>query len=184
MANFTKKAIKESFLKLLNERALSRITVKDIVEDCGINRNSFYYHFQDIPSLVSEIVSEEAEKIILTHPHIDSLEECLDMAIRSAQKNKRIVMNIYNSSNRETYMHYMMQTCERIVSLYLENMFHDEIDPADKALVIKYYKCALFGIVISWINGGMRDDIGNDFHRLLEFSKNENIKVFKDTEKI
>ena len=51
MANFTKNAIKASCLKLLNERPISKITVKDIVEDCGINRNSFYYHFQDIPAL-------------------------------------------------------------------------------------------------------------------------------------
>ena len=41
MANFTEKAIKASFLKLLNERPLTKITVRDIVEDCGINRNSF-----------------------------------------------------------------------------------------------------------------------------------------------
>lgn len=179
MANFTKKAIKESFIKLLNERPISKISVKDIVEDCGINRNSFYYHFQDIPSLVSEIVGDEAEKIISMHPHIDSIEECLDVAIQSAQKNRRIVMNIYNSSNRETYLHYMMETCEKVVSLYLQNIFHDEISNDDRALVIKYYKCALFGIIISWLKSGMRDDIGADFHRLLEFSRNENIKIFK-----
>ena len=45
MANFTKNAIRASFLKLLDERPLSKITVKDITDDCGINRNSFYYHF-------------------------------------------------------------------------------------------------------------------------------------------
>ena len=38
MANFTKKAIADSFIKLLTERPLSQITVKDIVADCGINR--------------------------------------------------------------------------------------------------------------------------------------------------
>ncbi|MBR5944301.1 MAG: TetR family transcriptional regulator, partial [Lachnospiraceae bacterium] len=52
MANFTQKAIKESFIKLLNEKPLNKISVKDIVEECGINRNSFYYHFQDIPTLI------------------------------------------------------------------------------------------------------------------------------------
>ena len=52
MANFTRRAIKESFLKLLNQRPLNQITIKDIVEDCGINRNSFYYHFEDLPALV------------------------------------------------------------------------------------------------------------------------------------
>ncbi len=52
MSNFTERAIKETLIKLLNDRPLSQITVKDIVEECGINRNSFYYHFQDLPSLV------------------------------------------------------------------------------------------------------------------------------------
>ena len=45
MSNFTKNAIKASFVKLLNEQPLNKISVRSIVEDCGINRNSFYYHF-------------------------------------------------------------------------------------------------------------------------------------------
>ena len=53
MPNFTQKAIKESFIKLLNDKPLHQITVKDIVEDCGVNRNTFYYHFTDIPTPVS-----------------------------------------------------------------------------------------------------------------------------------
>ena len=61
MANFTRKAIKEAFLKLLNQRPLSQITVKDIVEDCGINRNSFYYHFEDLPALVEELETPTLE---------------------------------------------------------------------------------------------------------------------------
>lgn len=64
MPNFTKMAIKATFIRLLDEKPLSQITVKDIVEECGVNRNSFYYHFQDIPTLVEEIVTEEADRII------------------------------------------------------------------------------------------------------------------------
>ena len=41
MPNFTQNAIKQAFIKLLDERPLKQITVKDIVEECGINRNSF-----------------------------------------------------------------------------------------------------------------------------------------------
>ena len=64
MANFTEKAIKASFLKLLNERPLTKITVRDIVEDCGINRNSFYYHYRDIPALLEELITEQADEKI------------------------------------------------------------------------------------------------------------------------
>ena len=43
MPNFTKLAIQQSFLRLLSQRPITKITVKDIVEDCGINRMTFYY---------------------------------------------------------------------------------------------------------------------------------------------
>ncbi|MCR5520506.1 MAG: TetR/AcrR family transcriptional regulator, partial [Lachnospiraceae bacterium] len=51
MANFTKNAIKQTFVTLLEEKPYNEITVKEIVSRCGINRNSFYYHYQDLPTL-------------------------------------------------------------------------------------------------------------------------------------
>ena len=63
MANFTRRAIKEAFTSLLEERPLNDITVKDIVERCGINRNSFYYHYQDLPALIEEIIKEEIGQV-------------------------------------------------------------------------------------------------------------------------
>ena len=41
-----------SFVKLLNLYPLDKITVKDIVSDCGISRNTFYYHYRDIYDLL------------------------------------------------------------------------------------------------------------------------------------
>ena len=68
MANFTKQAIETAFLQLLNEKPLNKISVRDIVEKCGINRNSFYYHFQDIPSLIAEIITSYTDQLIEEYP--------------------------------------------------------------------------------------------------------------------
>lgn len=73
MPNFTKQAIKTSFIKLLGEMPLSKISVRSIVEDCGINRNSFYYHFADIPSLIEEIIKEDVDALIAKYPTITSM---------------------------------------------------------------------------------------------------------------
>ena len=81
MPNFTRRAIKESFLKLLNQRPLNQITVKDIVEDCGINRNSFYYHFSDLPALVEEIMAEQVSAMVENHPTVDSVQEGSDAIV-------------------------------------------------------------------------------------------------------
>ena len=55
MASFTKKAIVASFLKLCAKKQPDKITVRDIVDDCEINRNTFYYYFQDIYALIDEV---------------------------------------------------------------------------------------------------------------------------------
>ena len=44
----TKELLTDTFWELLEEKAYSKITVNDIVSRCDVNRNTFYYHFQDI----------------------------------------------------------------------------------------------------------------------------------------
>ena len=54
--NRTKEAIVNAFWELLEEKPYNKITVKDIVDRCQINRNTFYYHFHDIPELLESII--------------------------------------------------------------------------------------------------------------------------------
>ena len=68
MTNLTKDLIKKTFVSLLERMPLTQITVKMIVEECGINRNSFYYHYQDLPALIEDIMQDNADKIINENP--------------------------------------------------------------------------------------------------------------------
>ncbi|MBR3446343.1 MAG: TetR/AcrR family transcriptional regulator [Oscillospiraceae bacterium] len=172
MANFTKPAIKEAFIRLLNERPLKQITVRDIVEECGINRNSFYYHFSDIPTLLEEIIMEEARRIIAQYPSIDSIETCLLAVIEFAYANKRAIFHIYNSANRAIYEQYLWQVCDEIVTAYADTLAGDEPIPAnDRELIIRYYKCVCFGLTSEWLRTGMQSDIKQDLHRICELKK-------------
>jgi AcrR family transcriptional regulator len=156
MANFTRNAIKETFIRLLEERPLTDITVKDIVETCGINRNSFYYHFQDIPTLLEEIVMEEAEDIIQKYPTINSMVECFDALIEFASHRKRAIMHIFRSVKREVFEHYLMKVSEHFVRVYMDMALRDQaIGEQDKETIIRYYKCVCFGLTIGWLNDGM-----------------------------
>lgn len=48
----TKEIIRDAFWELLEEKPYNKITVQDIVNRCQVNRNTFYYHFQNIPALM------------------------------------------------------------------------------------------------------------------------------------
>lgn len=172
MPNFTKMAIKATFIKLLNEKPLSQITVKDIVEACGVNRNSFYYHFQDIPALVEEIVTEAADRIIAQYPSIDSVETCLMAALEFARENRRAVLHIYNSTNRAIYEQYLWKVCQHVVSTYGKVAFAGKkIPDSDKEVIIQVYKCECFGMVIEWMNSGMNSDMSDRVKRLCELRR-------------
>lgn len=172
MANFTQKAIKDSFIKLLNEKPLSKISVKDIVEDCGINRNSFYYHFQDIPTLLESIITEEADRMIEEYPKIESLENGLQVGLSFAIQNKNAVLHIYNSTNRDIYEQYLIKVCRHVVSKYLDTVFSDvTVDPEDKEITIRLVSCSLFGLIIEWMNTGMNEERLKDIERCCEICK-------------
>lgn len=65
------------------------ISVKDIVSDCGVNRNTFYYYFEDIPKLVEDIIVEDAEHIIQEFPSMALIEDCLNAMIDFSLKHGR-----------------------------------------------------------------------------------------------
>lgn len=172
MSQLTKTAIKQSLIRLLNERPLSQITVRDIVEDCGINRNSFYYHFADMPTLIEEIVTEEADRIIAEYPSIDSIEDCLNAALDFARKNRRAILHIYNSANRSIFEQYLWDVCQYVVTTYCNTVFAGQpIRESDKELIIRFYKCECFGMVIEWMNSGMGEEIQDKIQRLCELKK-------------
>ena len=64
MSQVTKRALEQSLKNLLLKKPLTKITINDIAEDCGINRMTFYYHFKDIYDLVEWSCTEDARKAL------------------------------------------------------------------------------------------------------------------------
>ena len=65
MAIDMKKTIAEAASNLLFEKKVKKLTVKDIVEECHITRQAFYYHFEDIPDLISKYIVSDLYCILL-----------------------------------------------------------------------------------------------------------------------
>lgn len=168
MPTFTKQAIKASFMKLLNEQPLGKITVRSIVEDCGINRNSFYYHYQDIPALIEEIITESADRLIREYPRIDSLEECMDTAVHSMLSRKKAILHIFNSVSRDVYEQYLMRCCTYIITTYCDTAFAGSpINEEDRELLRRFLIWELFGASLDWVGRGMPEEALRDLRRII-----------------
>ena len=166
MANFTKTAIKSTFVSLLEEKPLNQITVKMIVEECGINRNSFYYYYQDLPALVEEVVQEDAERILNEYPTIDSVGTALNAAVDFTSNHRRAILHIYNSVNRDIFEKHLWKVCDYVVSTYGKTVLKDsEIDDFDRRVIAHFYKCECFGLIIAWLDDRMKTDVHSHISR-------------------
>lgn len=172
MSVLTKKAIKNSFLELIEKKPIDQLTIRDITDHCGVSRNTFYYHYTDMPSLVEEIVMDLAEEIILSYPDIKSLEQALSVGVEFMLENRRAASHILNSSHRYIYERCLMKVCRHVVELYIDIAIPaDTLNDAERGLMIDFYKCMIFGIIIDWCDNGMKENYAAEFSTLLDLRR-------------
>ncbi|MGN0350643.1 MAG: TetR/AcrR family transcriptional regulator C-terminal domain-containing protein [Roseburia sp.] len=158
--NHTQAAIKDAFWQLLEEKPYNKITVKDIVERCQVNRNTFYYHFHDIPALLECIIKERSDYIIQTYSKFGSPIECITPIIQYFTEHKKAVLHIYNSVQKEFFLMDLEKIATYIVTDYVSTVTADfSIPDTDKLLLTRFYKCTLVGVTLDWLDQGMSYDL-------------------------
>ena len=180
MSSFTKEVIIKTLFELLNEKPLAKITVKDIVERCGVNRNTFYYHFRDISDVVECALKREVDKAFEQPVEIDSVLECLEVLVNLIGENRKVMLHIYGSLQREDFTNALDKMCQYIVSQYAEHNFDPEIlEKEEVKVLMHFYKCVMTGVMLDWMDHRMSYDLteyagkiralyGNTFEKTLE----------------
>lgn len=156
---YTKNLIRDVFIEMLNEKPLAKVTVTDIAKKCDINRNTFYYHYQDIYEILSEIFQKELKKVIEEYNDTLSWEESFLLAAEFALENKKAVYHIYNSIRREELEDYIYQVSGNIMTRYVHKKSEEiPASKGDKKLIATFYQSALTEMVLRWIQDGMEED--------------------------
>lgn len=166
--NRTKKAIIDVFWQLLEEKPYSKITVQNIVERCQVNRNTFYYHFQDIPTLAECSIQKWMESVINENCQLGSPASCIIPVTQELVNRKAAFIHLYHSANRESLMRYLNEISQHIVQFYMDNATKDVVVPAEDRLVLTWgYKCTFVGVIIDWLDNGASYDLSASCERIL-----------------
>lgn len=151
--NRTKKAMCDIFWQLLEEKAYNKITVQNIVERCQINRNTFYYHFKDIPDLAEYSIETWADQMFKNNFEFGSLVSCVIPIAQELEKLKSAFLHIYYSSHREAFAHYLDKISSYIVQSYIDKVTVEaDIPSENKAVVAKICKCTFAGVLLDWLD--------------------------------
>ena len=163
MSQVTKRALEQSLKNLLLKKPLTKITVRDIAEDCGINRMTFYYHFKDIYDLVEWSCLEDATRALAGKKTYSTWTEGLLQIFEVVYENKPFIMNAYRCISREQIENFLFQlTSDLIMGVVKEQeqAANTTIPDKDKRFIADFYKYSFVGIMLDWIKQGMKEDYG------------------------
>ncbi len=185
MNNLTKQAIAASLGKLLQERPIAQISVKDVCADCGLNRQTFYYHFQDIYDLLFWMVRKDiaayyhAQQIIPAN-----MSDYLYSLFGYCQEHSRLVRHAYNSANRIRYETAFRDESEPLLRRKLESYENFRLlSKEDADMLISFYAYSAAALFFRWVESGMPQSFSDSFSKycmlldesvnalLLKFSK-------------
>ncbi|MBS5939695.1 TetR family transcriptional regulator [Clostridium sartagoforme] len=159
MSQITKKALVASLKNLLLKKPLNKITINDITEDCGVNRMTFYYHFQDIYELIDWACEEDANKVLEGKKAYATWQEGFYNIFMEVSNNKPFVMNVYHSLSRENIENYLYKLTYQLLIDVVEEMAKDiPVREKDKCFIANFYKYSFVGLVLNWIKNDMQED--------------------------
>ena len=152
-------------MKLLNQRPLDKITVKDIVSDCGISRNTFYYHYQDIYDLLQATFSMVLEDAL--SENITTWRESLVNVTKFALENRRAVYHVYNSANRDQLERYLNRVTGQRMEKLIRYLTRDiRVNDEDVRYLALFYKHAIVGTLMEWLGNDMKADVEHVMARM------------------
>lgn len=117
MATFTRKAIMQTFLHILKNKPLDRITVKDICEQCEINRNTFYYYFKDIYDVLEAIFEDEVRLVMDEAKEGVTFHDAYARVAALILNNREAIMHIYASENGRVLRTYLDAVVTQVAAL-------------------------------------------------------------------
>ena len=172
LSQVTKRALEQSLKNLLLKKPLTKITIGDIAEDCGINRMTFYYHFKDIYDLVEWSCLEDARKALEEKKTYDTWQQGFLQIFEAVRDNKPFIMNVYRCVHREQVEKYLDPLVDSLLMGVIEEEAQDiTVRQEDKAFIAQVYSYIFIGLMLDWIKDDMRQDPEEIVSRLAKLVK-------------
>jgi len=151
----TKKMIKDTFWEILEEKPYNKITVQDIVNRCHVNRNTYYYHFQDIPTLMTDSIEDWMMDVIQKYGTLESPVDCLTYMAQECMKRKKAFLHLFRSVQKDVFLSGLSKMGDDIIRSYVEKLGkYERVSKAEKEILIKCYKCVFIGSILDWLEEG------------------------------
>ena len=150
----TKRALANSLRKAMEKKTFSKITVSEIITDCGVNRKTFYYHFQDIYALLKWMLEQDAIEVVKKFDLIVDYEEAITFVMNYVESNTHLINCAYDSIGHDQVKSFFYSDFISVVDNLIssaETKLGKHLEQNYKRFLVKFYTEALSGMIMDWI---------------------------------
>lgn len=171
----TKERIAAEFYSLTITKNIDKITVKDVVDACDISRQTFYYHFRDLPDVMEWTANEMINQTITQSMESDSVLDSLETFFTQFYDYRHLIKSLFNSTHRTEGEQILLNAIKRLIESKMKERLSEVLMPLqDFELLIDYHTFGIVGVLTKSINqpNFSPRNLAVQMNRLIEHSQN------------
>ncbi len=160
-SNITKFALADSLKELMGKKSLSKISVSDIVSNCGLTRQAFYYHFKDKFDLMNWIYYTETARFMNTFSVDTDIKHWADATLALCaymRDNKTFYINALKTTGQNSFQEYLHDYIRVFVQSMIENAAGQEADADKYSIISEIIATSDVAMMVRWAGDGMKED--------------------------
>lgn len=151
ISQLTRERMAQSLKKYMQKKPLEKITVREITDDCNLNRQTFYYHFQDIYALTTWMFQQEASELLKSSTGCENWKEGIILTLRYIHENATVWNCAVNSLGRINLKEIFYPDAKHIVDAIISEIIGNlKVSPDYIQFLSDFYIEALMGQIIHW----------------------------------
>lgn len=156
MPKKTEEKLAKALKELMAKEPLEKITVSEITDQCGVNRQTFYYHFHDIYELVEWYMKEKIGYKLEAIDDLDTWQHAVSDILVIMKEDKSFITQIFHSRSRDLLDDSIHTATFQAINKVMENYCaKHKIKGKGLDRVAYYYAYAISGFILQWIGEGM-----------------------------
>ena len=155
-----KRKICSALKHLMTQKSLNKITVAEIMQSCGMARQHFYYHFEDIYDAVHWMFDQEAVALLREHEGVMLWQDGLLQLFQYLQENRAVCLCALHSLSREHLKRFFETDVHAIIKdtiLQIAAELHYQASDRELALLTEVYVGALVSMMEDWLLGEIQE---------------------------
>ncbi len=151
----TKVELGNALKKLAYEKSFDKISVSDITSKCNLNRQTFYYHFQDKYECLEWVYCNDCLLPLTNSMNSENWEKCIEKMLIIMSDNKEFYMNSIKD-NPKVFMNTFISTTTTLFHNMIEMYDEGKRDPLNANFISEFLTMGIIGMIMVWISKGMK----------------------------